>query len=130
MYFQIPLMFLVVLPAVLALKTSWFEGAQILGASGLLTWLRIGIPVLLPTLLTGFLLLFVNAFSAYATVYALSTQGGNLIPLQIRFILQGNVITGEEDLGYSLVTVSILLLLFAFGLVSIAQRQLTKWTRQ
>lgn len=129
MYFQIPLMFLVVLPAVLSLKSSWFEGAETLGASRWRAWWSIGLPVLLPTLLTGFLLLFVNAFAAYATVYALSTQGGNLIPLQIRFILQGNVITGENDLGYSLVTVSLILLVAAFVLVSLAQRRFTRWTR-
>lgn len=129
MYFQVPLMFLVVLPAVLSLKDSWFEGAETLGASRLRAWFAIGFPILLPTLLTGFLLLFVNAFAAYATVYALSTQGGSLIPLQIRFILQGNVITGENDLGYSLVTMSLILLILAFVLVTLAQRRLTRWTR-
>lgn len=129
LYFQVPLMFLVALPAVLSLKSSWFEGAETLGASRARAWIAIGFPILLPTLLTGFLLLFVNAFAAYATVYALSTQGGTLVPLQIRFILQGNVITGENDLGYSLVTVSLVLLTLAFLVVTVVQRQLTKWAR-
>lgn len=129
LYFQVPLMFLVVLPAVTSLKASWFEGAEILGASRLRAWWSIGFPILLPTLLTGFLLLFVNAFAAYATVYALSSQSGSLVPLQIRFILQGNVITGENDLGYSLVTVSLLLLLTMFGVVQLAQRRFQRWAR-
>jgi putative spermidine/putrescine transport system permease protein len=129
LYFQIPLMFLVVLPAVLSLKNSWFEGAETLGASRMRAWLSVGFPILLPTLLTGFLLLFVNAFAAYATVYALSSQSGSLVPLQIRFILQGNIITGENDLGYSLVTVSIFLLLGMFVVVQIVQRRFSRWAR-
>jgi putative spermidine/putrescine transport system permease protein len=126
-YFQIPLMFLIVSPAMSAMKPSWLEGATSLGASTAVYWRRIGLPILSPVLLTGLLLLFVNSFAAYATVYALSSGAGQLVPLQIRFILQGNVITGQADLGYALVTVSMALLLVAMVAITLLQRKFARW---
>ena len=73
LYFQIPLMVLVTLPAVDGLKPEWREAASNLGSSSWGYWRRVGIPVLAPSILGGALLLFANAFSAYATAYALST---------------------------------------------------------
>lgn len=74
------------------------------------------------------LLLFINAFSAYATAYVLSSSG-QLVPLQIRFVLQGNVITGEQDLGYALVTWTIALLGAGLLLVQALQRRAARWSR-
>jgi putative spermidine/putrescine transport system permease protein len=128
LYFQIPFMFLIMTPAISALKDSWFESATSLGASASRFWRSVGFPILMPSLLTGFVLLFVNAFSAYATVYALSSKSGSLVPLQIRFILQGNVITGEEDLGYSLVTWTLVLLFLSLVAVTMLQRRVSRWT--
>lgn len=127
LYFQIPLMFLVMSPAISALKPAWREGAISLGANSRIYWQKVALPILFPVIITGILLLFVNAFSAYATVYALSSSGGQLVPLQIRFILQGNVITGEQDLGYALVTVTMLLLGFAVVLITMLQRRFARW---
>jgi putative spermidine/putrescine transport system permease protein len=62
----------------------------------------VALPILAPALLGGFLLLVANAFSAYATAYALSSGGSRLVPVQIRFFLQGNTITGKTNLGYAL----------------------------
>ncbi len=128
LYFQIPLMFLVVSPAISALRPAWYEGAQSLGASKSLYYRKIAIPILAPVIITGLLLLFVNSFSAYATVYALSSAGGQLVPLQIRFILQGNVITGEKDLGYALVTVTMAVLGIAVLLISRLQKLFSRWS--
>lgn len=127
LYFQIPLMFLVMSPAVEGVKATWEEAAASLGASRLRFWWSVGLPVLLPSLLAGFVLLFVNAFSAYATVYALSTGAGQLVPLQIRFVLQGNVMVGEEDLGYSLVAWTVILLVVALLTITMLQRRVGKW---
>ncbi|MGA0078028.1 MAG: ABC transporter permease [Candidatus Nanopelagicales bacterium] len=128
LYFQIPLMFLVVSPAVEGLKPEWREAATILGSSGARFWRAVGIPVLFPSIVAGYLLLFVNSFAAYATAYALSSGAGQLVPLQIRFILQGNVITGEDNLGFSLVTWTIVILLASLIVINRLQKRVSKWT--
>ncbi len=129
LYFQIPLMFLVMMPAVMGLKNSWREAAAIMGASPARYWWSVGIPLLTPSTLGGMLLLFINAFTAYATVYVLNPSGA-LVPLQIRFLLQGNVITGEEDLAYAIVAWVILLLLTGLGLITVMQRRTLRWSSQ
>ena len=128
-YFQIPLMFLVMAPAVEGVRRTWEEAAASMGAGRIRFWRSVGLPVLAPSILAGFVLLFVNAFSAYATAYALSSGAGQLVPLQIRFVLQGNVITGEEDLGYALVTWTVLLLVVALLAISWLQRRASRWSR-
>ncbi len=128
LYFQIPLMFLVSLPAINGLRRTWREAAAIMGASGARYWLRVGIPILTPAALGGMLLLFVNSFAAYATAYVLD-PGGALVPLQIRFLLQGNVISGEEDLGYAIVTWVIGILLASLFLLTWLQRRTLRWTQ-
>lgn len=126
LYFQIPLMFLVVVPAAAGMRRTWREAAAILGASGPHYWRTVGLPLLTPAFLGGLLLLFVNAFSAYATAYVLNSQG-QLVPLQIRFLLQGNVITGQEDLAYAIVTWVISLLLISLVGVTVLQRRSLRW---
>lgn len=128
LYFQIPLMFLVSLPAISGLRRTWREAAAIMGASGTRYWLRVGIPILTPAALGGMLLLFVNSFAAYATAYVLN-PGGALVPLQIRFLLQGNIISGEEDLGYAIVTWVIGILLASLFLLTWLQRRTLRWTQ-
>lgn len=128
MYFSIPLMFLVMMPAVNGLKETWREAAAILGAPSWRYWRSVGIPILTPAVVSGMLLLFVNAFAAYATAYVLNSSA-QLIPLQIRFLLQGNVITGEEDLGYAIVVWVILILLASLTFMTILQRRTQRWTR-
>jgi putative spermidine/putrescine transport system permease protein len=91
LYFQWPLMTVLMLPAFNAIDRSWLEAARGLGGSALNFWWRIGIPVLLPTLLGSLVLLFASAFGAYATVYALSQGNINLLPTQIGFQISGQV---------------------------------------
>ena len=128
LYFEIPLMFLVVVPAVGGLRTTWREAAELMGASPLRYWLTVGGPILAPSVLGGMLLLFINAFSAYATAYVLNSSG-QLVPLAIRFVLQGNVITGEQDLGYALVTWTVALLVAGLVLMNVLQRRAARWSR-
>ncbi len=128
LYFQIPLMFLVVAPAVQGLRQTWREAALILGASPLRYWRAIGIPLLLPVTLGGIVLLFVNAFTAYSTAAVLNASI-DIVPLQIRFLLQGNVITGEEDLANAIVTWVIILLLLSLLAMTLLQRRTIRWTR-
>ncbi|WP_258723637.1 ABC transporter permease [Cellulomonas sp. NS3] len=127
LYFQIPLMFLVVAPAVAGLRATWREAAELMGAGPVRYWATVAGPILLPSVLGGMLLLFVNAFSAYATAYVLSSSG-QLVPLQIRFVLQGNVITGEQDLGYALVTWTVALMVLGLVGMTLLQRRAARWT--
>jgi putative spermidine/putrescine transport system permease protein len=113
LYFQIPLMTLVMLPALDGLRTRLREAAENLGASGIVYWRRVGIPLLLPSLLGGFLLLFANAFAAYATAFALSAGASRLVSVQIRFFLQGETITGKANLGYALSAWMIIVMIVA-----------------
>ena len=103
-------------------------GIDIVGSGFSLSTLAGMAPILLPSTLGGMLLLFINSFSAYATAYVLSSSG-QLVPLQIRFVLQGNVITGEQDLGYALVVWTVLLLLAGLGFMSLLQRRAARWSR-
>jgi putative spermidine/putrescine transport system permease protein len=91
LYFQWPLMTVLMLPAFNAIQREWLEAARGLGSSSFGFWFRVGIPVLLPTLLGSMILLFANSFGAYATVYALSQGTINLLPTQIGFQVSGSV---------------------------------------
>lgn len=91
LYFQWPLMTVLMLPAFNAIQREWLEAARGLGSSSLGFWFKVGIPVLLPTLLGSMILLFANSFGAYATVYALSQGSINLLPTQIGFQVSGQV---------------------------------------
>lgn len=90
-YFQVPLGLLMLYPAFDALKEEWREAAALLGAGELRYWLRVGVPVLVPSLLGTFSLLFANALGAYATAYALTSGNSNLVPLRISALVAGDV---------------------------------------
>ena len=75
------------------------------------------------------LLLFANAFSAYATAYVLSTGTSNLVPVQIRFFLQGNTITGKGQLGYALASWMIIIMIVCMGGYLMLRRRAERWRR-
>jgi putative spermidine/putrescine transport system permease protein len=95
LYFQIPLMILVVAPAIDGLRKEWREAAANLGASRWQFWRFVGIPILMPSLLGAMILLFGNAFAAYATAYALDSSA-QLIPLLIGAYYTGNVLSNPH----------------------------------
>jgi putative spermidine/putrescine transport system permease protein len=113
LYFQVPLMTLVMLPALDGLRTRHREAAENLGATAFVYWRRVGVPLLLPSVLGGSLLLFANAFAAYATAFALSAGASRLVSVQIRFFLQGETITGKANLGYALSAWMIIVMIVA-----------------
>lgn len=110
LYFQWPLMTVLMLPAFGAIQREWLEAARSLGSSQWGFWRRVGIPVLMPSILGSYILLFANAFGAYATVYALTQGQRNLLPLQIGFQVGG-------DIGYNPVLASTLALMMALVLL-------------
>jgi putative spermidine/putrescine transport system permease protein len=129
LFFQIPLMFLVMLPAVDGLKPAWREAVANLGGTSLTYWRRVGGPVLAPAALGGLLLLFANSFAAYATAYALTTQSANLVSVQIRFYMSGNVLAGQANIAYALAAWMIVIMLVTVGFYLILRRRAERWQR-
>lgn len=125
MYFQIPLMVLVTLPAIDGLKPAWREASSNLGGTTWTYWRRVGLPVLAPSMLGGFLLLFANAFSAYATVYALNNQA-NVVPVRISFGLSGDVGV-RSSTPYALATWMIVVIGVAMGGYLLLRRRAERW---
>jgi putative spermidine/putrescine transport system permease protein len=129
LFFQIPLMFLVMLPAADGLRPAWREAVANLGGTSATYWRRVGIPVLTPAALGGLLLLFANSFAAYATATALTTQSAQLVSVQIRFYLQGNVIAGQENVGYALAAWMIVIMLVTIAIYLVLRRRSERWQR-
>ena len=101
LYFQIPLMVLVVTPAIDGLKREWSEAAEILGASQAQYWRMVALPILWPSILGASLLLFANAFGAIATAYALTGSFLNIVPILLYAQIRGDVLH-DPNLGYAL----------------------------
>jgi putative spermidine/putrescine transport system permease protein len=101
LYFQIPLMVLVVAPAIDGIKAEWSEAAEILGAGRLQYWRMVVMPILWPSVLGASLLLFANAFGAIATAYALTGSFLNIVPILLYAQIRGDVLH-DPNLGYAL----------------------------
>ncbi len=101
LYFQIPLMVLVITPALDGLKREWREAASTLGATGDQYWRMVALPILWPPMLGAFLLLFANAFGAIATAYALTGSSFNLITILLYAQIRGDALH-DPNLGYAL----------------------------
>lgn len=101
MFFQIPLMLLILTPALDGLKKEWKEAAQILGATNATYWRMVAFPILWPSLLGTTLLLFANAFGAIATAYALTGSSLNIVPILLYAQIRGDVLH-NANLGYAL----------------------------
>jgi putative spermidine/putrescine transport system permease protein len=114
LYFQLPLMILLIVPSLLGLKKEWWEAAINLGANSFQFWLRIGLPVLAPALLSSFLLLFANSFGAYATAWTLTGPDVNLVTVQIGSLIRGEVQL-EPELADALAVVSLCIMSLCVG---------------
>ena len=101
-FFQIPLMVVIFLPALEGLRRRWREAAVNLGATEWQYWREVAVPVLWPVFLGSTLLLFANAFAAYATAAALISQGNLILPLLIRSALTSEVVLGQTGMAYAL----------------------------
>ncbi len=129
MYFQLPLMVLVITPALGGLRQSWREAAENMGASSWRYWIHVGIPVLLPSILGGMLLLFGSAFAAYATAATLTLGLIALAPIQIGNFLNGNVIAGETHVGYAIAFGMLVILAVIMAVYSLVRKRASKWLR-
>ena len=107
-YFQIPLMVVIIVPAIDGLKKEWGEAAATLGATMAQYWRMVVIPVIWPSFLGTVILLFANAFGAIATAYALTGSSLNIVPILLYAQIRGDVLHNAH-LGYAI----------AFGMIFI-----------
>jgi putative spermidine/putrescine transport system permease protein len=118
----------VIAPAIDGLRREWSEASSNLGANRLQYWRYIGIPILLPSILGAVILLFGNAFAAYATAYGLTSSGLGLVPILIGSDLSGNVLSNPHEgqaLAFGMFVVLALMMLFYVPL----QRRASRWAR-
>ncbi len=128
MYFQIPLMVLVILPALDGLKREWREAAENLGATQAQYWRHVALPVLIPSILGTMILLFGNAFGAHATAYALTGGLFNLATLLIGQQISGDVLH-NPGLGYAVAMGMVLIMGISILIYSLLQRRSERWLR-
>ena len=129
MYFQIPLMILIMLPALEGLRPAWREAAENLGARSWHYWRYVGGPVLLPSFMSCVMLLFGSALAAYATAEALTAGTIPLTSIQIGSFLNGNVIAGQENVGYALSFGMVVIIAILMTCYVLFQRRASKWLR-
>lgn len=128
-FFQIPLMVIVFLPALEGLRPQWREAAVSLGATSWQYFRQVVVPLLRPAFLGSMLLLFANAFAAYATAAALVSQGSPITPLLIRSALTSEIILGRQNLAFALALEMIVVVAIVMALYAWLLRRTTRWLR-
>jgi putative spermidine/putrescine transport system permease protein len=128
LYFQIPLMVLILMPALDGLKREWREAASILGASNWQYWRYVAFPVLWPAILGTTILLFANAFGAIATAYALTGSSLNIVPILLYAQIRGDVLH-DPHLGYALALGMIVITGLASGFYIWLRARSERWIR-
>lgn len=127
-YFQIPLMVIVFLPAVEGLRPQWREATENLGGTSWTYWTRVAGPILLPSLLGSFLLLFANAFSAFATAAALISQQSVIVPLEIESALRNENDLGMDAYAQALAFGMIVVVALVMGAYALLMKRAARWS--
>ncbi len=129
MYFQFPLMVLIIAPAIDGLRKEWLEACENLGATSFQYWRYVAFPILLPSLLGTMILLFGNAFGAFATAQALTGGAGvNLATIVIGAQLRGDVLN-DPGLGYSMAFGMVVIMAVVIMGYTLLQRKAERWLR-
>lgn len=128
-YFQIPLMLIVFLPSLDGVRQEWYDASASLGGGAWSFWRNVGGPILAPSFLGALLLLFTNAFSAYATAAALISQGCQIITLQIACQMQSEVVLGQENVGKALALGMIVIVSAVMLVYALIQRRASRWVK-
>lgn len=128
LFFQIPLMILIITPALDGLKREWREAASCLGATTLQYWRMVALPILFPSLLGTLALLFANAFGAVATAIALTGSTLNLAPILLFAQIRGDVL-GSPHLGYALALGMIVITGIANAIYIVLRTRAERWTK-
>lgn len=128
-YFQMPLMLLVISPALDGLRREWGEAAINLGASTSQYWRWVVLPILWPALLGAFVLLFGSAFAAYATATALLGSGVHLVPIDIGLVVNGDF-SSNPQLADALALGMIAIIGAVMVVYALLQRRSSRWTQR
>lgn len=128
LYFQIPLMILIIAPAIDGLKKEWSEAAATLGATPWQFWRYVGLPVLWPNLLGCLSLLFANAFGAIATAYALTGSSLNIVPILLYAQIRGDVLQ-NPGLGAALALGMVVITAFANVIYLVIRTRAERWLK-
>ena len=128
LYFQIPLMVLIIAPALDGLKREWREASEILGASRFQYWRHVAFPILWPSILGTTLLLFANSFGAVATAYALTGSSLNIVTILLYAQIRGDVLH-DQGLGYALAMGMILITGLSNGAYIWLRQRSERWLR-
>ena len=129
LYFQLPLMVLIITPALEGLRREWREATEILGGGSWHYWRYVALPILLPPLLGSMILMFGNSFGAYAT--ALSLTGGliNLVTILIGSQIKGDVLH-NVNLGYALALGMVVVMAISMAGYYALRRRSERWIKQ
>jgi len=128
MYFQFPLMVLIIAPAIDGLRKDWREASENMGASAVQYWRYVALPILLPSLLGAVLLLFGNAFGAQATAFELSGGAINIVTIQITRQIRGDALQ-NVGIGYALAMGMVVIMAITIGAYAFLQRRAERWQR-
>jgi putative spermidine/putrescine transport system permease protein len=128
MYFQFPLMVLIIAPALEGLKQEWREAAENMGATPAQYWRHVALPILTPSILGTMILLFGNSFGAQATAFQLTGGTLNIVTLVISSQIRGDVLH-NPGLGYALAMGMVAIMGVSIGLYSVLQRRAERWLR-
>lgn len=128
LYFQIPLMVIVFLPALDGLRVQWREATENLGGSTWTYWTRVAGPLLLPSFLGSLLLLFANSFSAFATAAALISQQTLIVPMEIESALRNENDLGMDAYAQALALGMIIVVALVMWAYAALQKRAARWT--
>jgi putative spermidine/putrescine transport system permease protein len=128
LYFQFPLMVLIMAPAIQGLKKEWREASENMGASTAQYWRHIALPILMPSLLGTMILLFGNAFGAQATAYQLTGGTLNIVTLLVSRQLTGDVLN-NVNLGYAVAMGMVAVMGVTILIYIWLQRRAARWQR-
>ena len=128
MYFQFPLMVLIIAPAIDGLRREWLEASENLGATTLQYWRYVAFPILLPSIMGSMILLFGNAFGAFATAQALTGGQISLATIVIGAQLRGDVLN-DPGLGYAMAFGMVIVMTVVMTIYTILQRRAERWLK-
>jgi putative spermidine/putrescine transport system permease protein len=128
LYFQFPLMVLIMAPAIDGLRREWREASENMGATSLQYWRYIALPILAPSILGTMILLFGNSFGAQATAYQLTGGQLNIVTLLVSRQLRGDVLN-NVNLGYAIAMGMVAIMAGTILIYLWLQRRAARWQR-